>query len=1386
MADDMKSIQNHNENDVILVYNNIDYVYFINEYKDLVMGVEPLNKETVLNLYIAGNRTSSLDPSHAFDEDAYRKHNPDVREAVESGAYISGFHHWLRYGKAEGRHGWKKEQPAVSEQPVVPAPEEFQEPRLMEVSTDAAPQEVENSVDSALLSEASIIRNSGLFDASWYLSTYHELGLTSEEDALLDFASRGWRAMRNPNADFSTRYYLEQNRDVGAADLNPLVHYVAAGDREGRQPSPLLDVAWYREAHGIDADAQTCLAHYRAHKQDRRVSPTPYFDPDFYLDSYPDVAQSDAHPFEHYMNWGHREGRNPSADFQTTFYRVLYLSASPESNPLLHFLEAGKAAGLRTTPGGDILDPAVDKRRFVAPGDAFEEFESHAELAGRERVKAIAFYLPQFHAFPENDEWWGTGFTEWTNIAKAMPRFSGHYQPRIPRDLGFYDLNNDGVLERQVEMARQAGLHGFCFYFYWFNGERLLERPLERLLANPQIDMPFCLLWANENWTRRWDGQEQEVLIRQDYAEEDDPALVDTFLRHFQDSRYIRVDGRPVLIIYRAQIIPNMKERLARWRTMFRERGEMPLILMAQTFNDHDPRVYGFDGAIEFPPHKVAAKVANSVSAFRIYDPLFSGEIRDYNAMVDASLNEPAPSFPLIKTVFPSWDNDARRQGRGAVYHGSTPENYRRWMEGVIAYAKANPFHNERMMFINAWNEWAEGAYLEPDLHFGAAYLNATARAIYGRRQVEGRTKLVLVGHDAHANGAQLNLLGIARILVREFGVQVAIVLLGGGALVDQYRALAETHVCTTLEDMRQTFEKLSAEGHTAAVVNTVVTGVTVPMLKEIGYHVTGLVHELPRIIQERHLQGSASNLARMADALVFACAYVRDRFLELTGAPSGKVVIHPQGLYSAAFYDAEARVRTRRQLGLRDETRLVVNIGYADLRKGFDLFLETVRNAARAGLDMHFAWIGNIDPQTKIWMVGANGENCPPNLTLVGFTDEVASYYSAADAFYLSSREDPFPTVVMEAANTGLPVVAFAGGGGYAELLEDGRFGTLVPPGDTAAALDALAAVPTDGRQERADANAAYCGAHFSHRDYAFELLRMGQPSLKKVSVVVPSYNYARYMGERLESILSQTYPVYEVLVLDDASPDDSVVVARNVAAANHRDITVEVNERNSGNVFAQWRKGAEMASGELLWIAEADDDADPGFLAALCAKLDPERSAFAFSDSRAIDPEGNETMPSYIPYCEAEVPGRFSADFTLDGWSFARQCLAVKNTVLNVSGVVWSATAFRSALAIVGPDLTTYKVAGDWRLYAEAAALGRRVSYIAKPLNRHRRHPSSVTHDLNKRKHLDEVARMQDFVADRLKVDQGTRKKAAAYRKELIVQFALESEENHPASTA
>jgi glycosyltransferase involved in cell wall biosynthesis len=271
-------------------------------------------------------------------------------------------------------------------------------------------------------------------------------------------------------------------------------------------------------------------------------------------------------------------------------------------------------------------------------------------------------------------------------------------------------------------------VNGFAYYYYWFNKQRVLEEPLDMLLAS-DVEMPFLIIWANENWTRTWDGSESEVLLRQDYREEDEQELLSDLARHFKDPRYIKVDGRPLFIIYNPAAVPDPLVTIARWRKSLQDSHDVdPLIFMAQTFGRRDPRPYGLDGAIEFPPHKLSDTLPGRATP-DAYSSDFQGRVIDYDDFCRVSLSEEEPEFPLIKTVVPSWDNECRRPNRGLSLEDSSPEKYQRWLQILIERSIERPVIDTPIVAINAWNEWAEGAYLEPDVYFGAAYLNATARA---------------------------------------------------------------------------------------------------------------------------------------------------------------------------------------------------------------------------------------------------------------------------------------------------------------------------------------------------------------------------------------------------------------------------------------------------------------------------------------------------------------------------------------------------------------------------------------------------------------------------------------------------------------------------------
>lgn len=347
-------------------------------------------------------------------------------------------------------------------------------------------------------------------------------------------------------------------------------------------------------------------------------------------------------------------------------------------------------------------------------------------------VRAIAFYLPQFHPVPENDEWWGKGFTEWTNVVKAHPNFRDHYQPHLPADLGFYDLRVKETRLEQAVLARRAGVHGFCFYYYWFAGKRLLFRPLEETLRSGEPDFPFCICWANEDWTRAWDGRSSEVLIGQQHSEEDSRNFIQSLFPFFLDRRYIHVNGRPLLLIYRIDIIPDLKRTVDLWRNECAMAGlNDPYLVAVQSFGIGDPTPYGFDAAVEFPPHGTDFNWnCNDKYHDQLSHSNFRGHLVDIQRVIDVATHRELPLYRLFRGVMPSWDNTARRQDTSLIFVNSSPQRYEVWLAQMVEQTCQRLHGDERLVFINAWNEWGEGCHLEPDQEYGHAYIEATFRAV--------------------------------------------------------------------------------------------------------------------------------------------------------------------------------------------------------------------------------------------------------------------------------------------------------------------------------------------------------------------------------------------------------------------------------------------------------------------------------------------------------------------------------------------------------------------------------------------------------------------------------------------------------------------------------
>lgn len=365
------------------------------------------------------------------------------------------------------------------------------------------------------------------------------------------------------------------------------------------------------------------------------------------------------------------------------------------------------------------------------------------------KQRLICFYLPQYHPIKENDEWWGKGFTEWINVAKSKPRFKSHYQPHIPADLSFYDLRLEETRVQQAKLALSYGISGFCYYHYWFNGKMLLERPLNDFLQSGTPDFPFCLCWANENWTRAWDGLDREVLIQQNYTEEDSLAHIKWFLNCFRDSRYILVNGKPLLLIFRIDNIPNIEQMMKLWRNEAIKNGFDGLYICAMKtgfvdITEEEMSQMGFDALVDFHPNRndfPSPRTFKSIvyEASRKYFPnklyqwlkhnVESNKIVNYHQYVSKLKQKRWPTdYRLFPCVMPSWDNSARRKS-ATIIQNNDPEIYGDWLNNSIErVAQYSP--DEQLVFINAWNEWAEGCHLEPDQKFGHEFLQITKKCI--------------------------------------------------------------------------------------------------------------------------------------------------------------------------------------------------------------------------------------------------------------------------------------------------------------------------------------------------------------------------------------------------------------------------------------------------------------------------------------------------------------------------------------------------------------------------------------------------------------------------------------------------------------------------------
>jgi lipopolysaccharide biosynthesis protein len=365
-----------------------------------------------------------------------------------------------------------------------------------------------------------------------------------------------------------------------------------------------------------------------------------------------------------------------------------------------------------------------------------------------EEVRVVAFYLPQFHPIPENDLWWGAGFTEWTNVAGARPRYPGHYQPRLPGELGFYDLRLAETREAQAALAAEYGVSAFCYWHYWFgDGRRLLERPFDEVLASGRPEFPFCLGWANQTWSGIWHGAPDRVLVEQTYpergGERDFRAHFDAVLPALMDPRYLRIDGRPLFFVYEPGDLPEPQRFLDLWRSWAVDAGLPGIFFVGRTETEGRSSTADFDA---FTPERVPSRILAPHEWFRrLARKVGVPPVRSFRRFSE-TMPLGIADGPSVPTVMPGFDNTPRSGAGGVVLHGAEPAMFQSQVARAVAHVIAEQPVGRRVVFVKSWNEWAEGNYLEPDRRYGRAFLEALAGGIaegstLGCRGAPGRSR---------------------------------------------------------------------------------------------------------------------------------------------------------------------------------------------------------------------------------------------------------------------------------------------------------------------------------------------------------------------------------------------------------------------------------------------------------------------------------------------------------------------------------------------------------------------------------------------------------------------------------------------------------------------
>jgi lipopolysaccharide biosynthesis protein/GT2 family glycosyltransferase len=904
--------------------------------------------------------------------------------------------------------------------------------------------------------------------------------------------------------------------------------------------------------------------------------------------------------------------------------------------------------------------------RTMTIGKARQRREGIASTVDNELpFRTIAFFLPQFHRIPENDRWWSAGFTEWTNVVRARPLFEHHYQPKLPADLGFYDLRLPSTRAEQAALAKKFGVYGFCYYYYWFDGKKLLDQPIEAMLESKEPEMPFCICWANENWTRSWDGQNRFVLEKQNYSATALKQLGIEFIRFMRDPRYIRHQGRPVLVVYRISHIPDWMEIAEMWRQEWRDAGIGEVHLCAVRFGAEPlkgmPEDNGVDSYVMFPPHESLARDARS--DVQDLAPDFSGQILDYDDAIAADLErfKNGAPWPVHRGAMLSWDNTARRDRESRVYVGATPLRFRSWMNGISKQIHCEE-GREELVFVNAWNEWAEGTTFEPNQRFGLGYLEALRSVLEEANLLRANARLRLDDrinqdgpfHDMSlfegrrkANAAWPTLLLCAHIAGNErFGgersfvdviegiakqkVNIVVTLpdatpyLSKQPLISQRPQVQSDYLDEILqystavwsfryswfkdrpleEDVVARFSHIIMKHQVNAVhANTIMLWEPLIAARRLGRKT--IIHSRELIDRDHDLTGFMKVTA--ADAIThvnLSCDYMIANSRE-----TARCFAHPNTFYvpnAAAMSDLDLKNT------VTGKVRFSI-VGSNIPKKGIIDFIKCATICQERSINAEFVIIGPENSLTAALKKGEGEFRLPSNIVFAGYRNTPREAIAEANVVMnLSHFAESFGRTVAEAMAARRPVIAYDWGA-LPELIDDMQSGFLVPYRDINAVVEKVAyfCERLDEITRMGEYGRNFVGTHFSQEVLANNLKGVYEVILKdstiydapkSLAVIIPIYNAFRDT-ERCIASIDDTFHRTDgrIILIDDKSTDADISLLLDLYANDDR-FEIIRNEKNIGYTKTI-NKAISHCAGSDIILLNSDTIVTPGWITGLKA---------------------------------------------------------------------------------------------------------------------------------------------------------------------------------------